>query len=123
MSNYHAHVYFAPAQEPRARSLLVALSRAPLRFERLHSRPVGPHPLPMIELHFDGRDLREALRRLEILRDGFSVLVHEDTGDDLRDHTRGALWLGARLPLDFSFFARVRENPSLALHPPRGRPD
>jgi len=32
------------------------------------------------------------------------VFVHPETGDDLTDHTRHAIWLGAMLPLELSIF-------------------
>ena len=35
-----------------------------------------------------------------LARDGLSVLVHPETGDDVADHSAHALWLGAPLPLD-----------------------
>lgn len=33
-------------------------------------------------------------------RRGLTILVHPETGDDLADHSKHALWLGAVLPLD-----------------------
>ena len=31
------------------------------------------------------------------------ILLHEDTGDDVRDHTEGARWLGNKLKLDLAW--------------------
>jgi len=36
-------------------------------------------------------------------RDGLTILVHPETGDDVPDHRDHALWLGAKLDLDISF--------------------
>lgn len=37
---------------------------------------------------------------LVINRGPLSVLVHPNTGDDVRDHTQRASWLGKEMPLD-----------------------
>jgi aromatic ring-cleaving dioxygenase len=37
-------------------------------------------------------------------RDGLAVLLHPETGDDYRDHTAHAAWLGAMLPLRLEAF-------------------
>jgi len=36
---------------------------------------------------------------LMLNRDGLTVLVHPETGDDYTDHSAHAVWLGAMLPL------------------------
>lgn len=46
---------------------------------------------------------------LVINRGPLSALVHPNTGDDERDHTQRATWLGDRMPLDLSVFKRLRE--------------
>ncbi|MFQ5938851.1 MAG: DOPA 4,5-dioxygenase family protein [Alphaproteobacteria bacterium] len=37
-------------------------------------------------------------------RDGLTVFVHPETGDDLADHLDHALWLGEKLELNLSVF-------------------
>jgi len=46
---------------------------------------------------------------LVIHRGPLSVLVHLNTGDDERDHSQRAVWLGERVPLDLSLFRRMQE--------------
>ena len=46
---------------------------------------------------------------LVINRGPLSALVHPNTGDDERDHTQRAVWLGEKVPLDLSLFRRMRE--------------
>lgn len=121
MRNDHAHLYFDAFDASDADRVdrileLLAAERPPLRFHRLHDRRVGPHALPMLELHFDPRDREAAVGWLDSRRDGLSVLVHADTGDDFRDHTQDVLWLGRPLPIDFGFFRLVADRPELALH-------
>ena len=43
---------------------------------------------------------------LMLNRRGHAVLVHPETGDALADHRDHPVWLGERLPLDFSVFCR-----------------
>jgi len=35
--------------------------------------------------------------------------VHPNTGDDERDHTQRAIWMGEKYPLDLSLFKRMKE--------------
>jgi DOPA 4,5-dioxygenase len=41
-------------------------------------------------------------------RDGLTVLLHPETGDDYADHTDHAAWFGAVLPLRLEMFKQVR---------------
>jgi aromatic ring-cleaving dioxygenase len=41
---------------------------------------------------------------LMLNRDGLTVLLHPETGDDLTDHTAHAAWFGAVLPLRLEAF-------------------
>lgn len=105
MTGYHAHVYFTSESRPEAESLLARIAGAGFRLQyigKLIDRPIGPHPLPMFEIDFDVAEEPAILDFLRQHRGTLSVLVHEVTGHDLRDHTEGARWLGQRLELDFT---------------------
>jgi len=43
---------------------------------------------------------------LMLNRDGLTVLLHPETGDDLTDHTAHAAWFGAVLPLRVEMFKK-----------------
>jgi aromatic ring-cleaving dioxygenase len=43
---------------------------------------------------------------LMLNRDGLTVLLHPETGDDLTDHTAHAAWFGAALPLRVEVFRK-----------------
>ena len=43
---------------------------------------------------------------LMLNRDGLTVLLHPETGDDYVDHTAHAAWFGAVLPLRLEMFRR-----------------
>jgi aromatic ring-cleaving dioxygenase len=105
MTGYHAHIYFTAESRPEAEALLARIAGAGFRLQylgRLIDRPIGPHPLPMFEIDFGVAEEPAVLAFLQQHRGSLSVLVHEVTGKDLRDHTEGARWLGKKLELDFS---------------------
>ncbi len=119
MRHFHAHIYFEPNRLESARLLSERAELSGLfGFVQLRGQPVGPHPTGMIEAHFRESAHASVLVWLEANRGDFSVLVHEDSGDDFRDHTDGARWLGEGLPLKFDFFALIQENPELRVHKP-----
>lgn len=105
--HYHAHLYFDERNYKSASSVREALfsQQFPgLRVFPLVTRPIGPHPLPMFEIHFTDKIFLEVKAWLEKNRGNHTVLIHEETGFDHRDHSEGALWLGPPLSLDFSIF-------------------
>lgn len=113
---FDAHIYYrledrASAEALRKR-LLKSFSNQEVRVGRLIDRPVGPHPLPMFELNFKKEIAPKVQHWLEANRDAHTVLIHEVTGDDPRDHTVGARWLGVLVALDFS---RLDPSPGPAL--------
>ena len=106
-THYHAHIYFGPETRGHAqkfRQAILDLNLVDVKVWELIDRPIGPHPLPMFEVDFSNE-------RFEFLMDWFkknhkelSILIHENTGHDLRDHTEGAFWLGEKQALVFSIF-------------------
>ena len=88
------------------------------RFEsvKIQEKPVVPHPTGMIEIHFGEPCYNKVIEWLNVNRGVLTAMVHEDTGDDFKDHTDGIRWLGKELPLDFSFFELILERPDLRIH-------
>ncbi len=103
--DFHAHIYFSPEQEERARDLRV---RSVASFETglwvgpLHPGPLGPHTTGMFEIQFSRTIFQPLVDWLAVHRGEHSVLVHEVTGDDPRDHLEGARWLGPPVALDLT---------------------
>jgi aromatic ring-cleaving dioxygenase len=102
--SYDAHIYY-PLNKKQLAATLHDQALADLPFARvspLVDRNVGPHPMPMFEIQFTPEHHSAVLTWLLAHRGELAVLVHEVTGDDPRDHSQGALWMGRVLELDFS---------------------
>ena len=74
--------------------------------------PIGPHPIPQYEIHFDGA-ARDAMIAL-IEATGLRALVHPLTDDDLADHTTLGHWIGEPLALDLSVLDPPGSNQGVA---------
>lgn len=100
--DYHAHVYYDPAATRERAARLrerIAAEFPGARLGRWHDATVGPHPQSMYQVAFPSALLATFLPWLMLNRDGLTVLVHPETGDDVADHSEHAAWLGAMLPL------------------------
>ena len=117
MKQFHVHIYFE-AKDLEQANKLIGKARTNDLFEatKLHDRPVGPHPTGMIELLFFQSVYNEVVDWVEENRGSLSVLIHQDSGDDFKDHTEDILWLGPKQPLDFSFFELVKIRTDLRVH-------
>ena len=109
--DYHAHVYYDPAKSrDRAERLRARVAAAfpQVRLGRWHDELVGPHPQSMFQIAFPRETLPALMPWLMLNRDGLTVLVHPETGDDYADHSAHAAWLGAVLPLRLEVLRRSR---------------
>ena len=117
MKRLHGHIYFIPEDFVKAEELYEkALLNAEFLYCKIHSKPIGPHPLGMIEVHFNENNLESCRNWLQANRNSLSVLIHIDTGDDVVDHTENIEWLGAPVEIDFSFFELIKTRPDLKVH-------
>jgi aromatic ring-cleaving dioxygenase len=100
--HYHAHVYYDPASTRERAALLrerVGAAFPDARLGRWHDELVGPHLRSMYQIAFPSALLSTFLPWLMLNRDGLTVLLHPETGNDYVDHTEYAAWLGEMLPL------------------------
>jgi aromatic ring-cleaving dioxygenase len=108
---YHAHVYY-DVKTTRARAARlrrrVAQKFPQARLGRWHDELVGPHTQPMYQIAFPAGLFATFAPWLMLNRDGLAVLLHPETGDDYRDHTAHACWLGRELPLRAEVLRRPR---------------
>lgn len=99
---YHAHIYWSnDDQRSTAISLRQQLADLGCPLGRVWDQPIGPHPLPMYQINYDD-NIAEKVEEL-LSGKNLTVLLHEDTGDDLRDHTEGTRWIGDALDLDIEW--------------------
>jgi aromatic ring-cleaving dioxygenase len=106
---YHAHIYYDPTKtRDRAARLRerVAATFAAAILGRWHDAPVGPHPQSMYQIAFPREMLAAFVPWLMLNRDGLTVLLHPETGEDYVDHTDHAVWYGAMLPLRLEMFKK-----------------
>lgn len=109
IAQYHVHVYYDPAaSRDRAERLR---ERIAARFPqallgRWHDTPVGPHPTSMYQVAFPAEMLASFVPWMMLNRDGLTVLLHPETGDDYADHAHHAAWFGEVLPLRLESFRK-----------------
>lgn len=118
MQLYHAHIYFQSSDTDKIKAL-ETLARVLGLFHELeiYPTPIGPHPLPTLELHFYENNYLAVKAWLELNQGEYSILIHEETGNDVRDHSENIEWLGEPVPIDFGFFDLILKHPGLRVHP------
>lgn len=107
-TEYHAHVYYDASTQGIAEQIYQELSQFfDVKLGRFHTQNVGPHPQWSFQILFYDHDFETLIPWLEQNSQGLSVLVHGQTGDDLRDHTDHAYWIGQPQALDLSKFQPI----------------
>ena len=102
---YHAHVYFDGNSIEKAASLCREAGELfDINVGRVHQKPIGPHPCRSCQLAFDKTQFDQLIPWLEHNRGDLTVLIHGLTGNDLKDHTENASWLGKSVPLNLLIF-------------------
>lgn len=114
---FHAHIYFENRNLADARELLNHAKKL-IFFESAYisEKPIGPHPTGMIELLFNDQNYSLAVDWIKVHHGNFSVLIHQNTGDDMADHSNNILWFGEPRTLNFSFFELIKDRPELRIH-------
>jgi len=103
ITGYHAHIYFDEASVEQARDLCErARDQFGVEMGRMHLKPVGPHPCWSCQLAFPPETFGAIMPWLVVNRNGLVVFTHAETGDDIKDHTEHAIWMGDIKPLDLS---------------------
>lgn len=102
---FHAHVYYDPDERPLAEKVCREAGRLfSLQVGRLHDQPVGPHPRGSCQLAFAPDVFGAVIPWLSLHREGLTVFIHPETGDDLADHTDHAVWMGRMESLNLGIF-------------------
>jgi DOPA 4,5-dioxygenase len=103
ISDWHAHVYFDARSGDAAwalRDAVAARFGSRVALGRFHERPVGPHPQGSYQIAFAPAELADVVSWLALNHGKLDVLVHPNTGDQLRDHRDSAIWIGQSYTLD-----------------------
>ena len=100
ITSFHAHVYFDPATREMAARVRSGLEDFDVRLGRWHDKLIGPHLKPMYQVAFSPEQFSKVVPWLMLNREQLDILVHPETGNDLKDHTEHALWLGEKLELN-----------------------
>ena len=106
ITGYHAHVYYDPASRDRAERLRAGIAaHFPLaQLGRWHDTPIGPHPRAMYQVAFPVALVDVLVPWLMLNRDGLTILLHPETGDERADHSSHSVWFGEVLPLRLEIF-------------------
>jgi len=103
--SWHAHVYFDASSRDAAWTLRERIADAlagRVEIGRFHEKPVGPHPMWSYQLAVSVEDFAFVIAWLALNRGAVDVFAHPNTGDELRDHRDGALWLGKSYALNLA---------------------
>ena len=102
---YHAHVYFDEETKDAAKKLCDASANEfGLNVGRFHEKLVGPHPRWSCQVSFGSKDFDQYIAWLDANRGDLTIFVHGLTGDNLKDHTEYAYWLGQDVELNLEIF-------------------
>ncbi|AFZ38236.1 Dopa 45-dioxygenase (plasmid) [Stanieria cyanosphaera PCC 7437] len=103
IKGYHAHVYFDEATVEQAKALCEEAGKLfGVTVGRMHHRAIGPHPCWSCQLAFNHEQHTDLLTWLALNRNGLTVLIHPLSGNDLKDHTDYASWMGEPQALKLS---------------------
>jgi DOPA 4,5-dioxygenase len=105
ITGYHAHIYYTNPEARERAAILRAFidEKFDIRMGRWRDDPVGPHPQPMYQVAFEPEQFADIVSWLMLNRDGLTILVHPETGDNFTDHVINSLWLGEVLPMNEKF--------------------
>ena len=102
---YHVHLYFDENTLEQAVKLgEQANEKFTLNPGRVHQKNVGPHPCWSQQLAFDGDQYDSLIPWLDENRNGLTILIHGLSGDNYKDHTEHASWLGTPVALNLEIF-------------------
>jgi DOPA 4,5-dioxygenase len=105
-TSYHAHIYYNADTYNLASELCDKIAQTfEVSVGHKHKQAVGPHPMWSCQVALTPEQFAHVVPWLMMNRQGLTVLVHPNTGDNLKDHTDHTLWMGTIEPLDLSIFS------------------
>ncbi|GAB4537632.1 MAG: DOPA 4,5-dioxygenase family protein [Pleurocapsa sp.] len=105
IKGYHAHIYFDESTVQQAEALCEEAGKLfNVTVGRMHHREIGPHPSWSCQLAFSRNEYADLLTWLALNRNGLTILIHPLSGNDLKDHTDYASWMGEPQALKLNVF-------------------
>jgi DOPA 4,5-dioxygenase len=113
IKDYHIHIYFNAQdwqQEMTAQNIAQSLQTLfPNDVKGVYNvGVVGPHSAPNVELDIKKESFGRIVQWLQQNGNDLSILIHPETGDDMKDHLESSLWLNRVTPYNDAFFDRLR---------------
>ena len=105
ITDFHAHLYYDPADVDRARAVAAAAqAKFGVPVGHFHLAPVGPHPRGSCQLTVPTEQFGDFARGAVLNRGGLTIFAHASTGDDRADHHDHVIWFGPSEPLNLAMF-------------------
>ena len=112
VKGYHIHIYFesGKASETAARELAETINAVfSSEVEGVHKiGKAGPHAHENYGVHVSKEGFGKIVPWLQLNSQGLSILIHPDTGDDLKDHLEASMWLGTPVNYNMAFFDKLK---------------
>ncbi len=100
-SEYHSHIYFDENTREIAEELCHRIQeKFDVQIGRFWDKNVGPHPRWSVQIKYEPNKFGRVMPYLMKNRRGLTVFTHPVTGDDFKDHTEHAIWMGELLDLN-----------------------
>lgn len=105
ITGFHAHVYYDASTYAQAEKLCdTAGEMFAVTVGQKHKKPVGPHPCWSCQLAFKPEEFGNIVPWLALNRDGLTIFIHANTGNDMKDHVEHTIWMGKVEPLNLDMF-------------------
>ena len=114
IEGYHIHIYFGADESSRTAAQDMAGKIQTLFAPEITSMDsigaIGPHLSPNIAIHIRKDGFSKIVPWLQFNNGAnLSILVHPETGDDLKDHLEGSMWLGKQPEYNMAFFDKLKQ--------------
>ncbi|KAJ1658227.1 hypothetical protein IWQ61_002505 [Dispira simplex] len=112
IAGYDIHVYFYqddPIQVQSASALHARVAKIfpEIRLSSMCPQPVGPHVTGMFQVFIETPEqFSQVVPWITLNRNEHSVLVHPHSGNAVFDHSKYAMWIGERLPVNLELLRR-----------------
>jgi DOPA 4,5-dioxygenase len=105
INDYHIHIYYEQNTLELAKQLGAKVAQIyNLPLGHFHTKNVGPHPRWSVQLTVPIHLFADVIGWFCLHRQGLTLFIHPNTGQDLQDHRDRAIWMGESLDLNLEIF-------------------